>query len=94
MQAGEKQKQELPIEEEMSSNPIVSVEELKGSNSTWEPESMMVEMEGCRFGCKFCSQTPSSIKMIKKSGVRMSKMVCPKTALAHLLCLNCLQPDS
>lgn len=45
---------------------LCSVKELKGSDSTWEPESMMVEMEGCRFWCKFCSQTPSSIKMIKK----------------------------
>ena len=45
---------------------LCSVKELKGSDSTWEPESAMVEMEGCRFWCKFCSQTPSSIKMIKK----------------------------
>lgn len=70
---------------------LCSVKELKGSDSTWEPESAMVEMEGCRFWCKFCSQTPSSIKMIKKKiRVRMSKMgvskdsSCPFT-LSELL---------
>lgn len=51
MQTREKKKQELPIKEEMSPNPIVLSNRVKGSASTLEPESCLVEVEGCSFSC-------------------------------------------